>query len=217
MSALTDVFTAIANAIRSKKGVSTTYKPSEMASAINSISTGTDTSDATLDSGSRMLSGYTAYAKGTKYTGSIVTRSPYQTMYIGGSDTNPIITFDPGYYSYSHSVRSQSMIKTYISYASQEAFTLKLPAPNSTLYYAVLIFSSANNAAATRVAYYNRYFSATQQRIFSGSSVTTKNIDDSFTGCGLQGISSLSDGINLDISYNSSLGNIVILAYVIPN
>lgn len=37
MSALTDVFTTIANAIRSKKGVSTTYKPSEMANAINSI------------------------------------------------------------------------------------------------------------------------------------------------------------------------------------
>jgi hypothetical protein len=40
MSALTDVFTNIANAIRSKKGVSTTYKPSEMASAISSIPTG---------------------------------------------------------------------------------------------------------------------------------------------------------------------------------
>ena len=40
MSALTDVFTAIANAIRSKKGVSTTYKPSEMADAIRSIQTG---------------------------------------------------------------------------------------------------------------------------------------------------------------------------------
>lgn len=37
MSALTDVFTAIANAIRSKKGVSTTYKPSQMADAISSI------------------------------------------------------------------------------------------------------------------------------------------------------------------------------------
>lgn len=40
MSALTDVFTAIANAIRSKKGVSTTYKPSQMADAISSIQTG---------------------------------------------------------------------------------------------------------------------------------------------------------------------------------
>lgn len=75
MSALTDVFTAIANAIRAKKGVSTTYKPSEMASAISSISTGTDTSDATLSSSSQMLSGVTAYSKGSKYTGNIVTRN----------------------------------------------------------------------------------------------------------------------------------------------
>lgn len=37
MSALTDVFTAIANAIRAKNGASTTYKPSQMADAINSI------------------------------------------------------------------------------------------------------------------------------------------------------------------------------------
>ena len=79
MSALTDVFTAIANAIRAKKGVSTTYKPSQMADAIRSISTGTDTSDATLNSSDQMLSGVTAYSKGTKYTGNIPNRGqvPY--------------------------------------------------------------------------------------------------------------------------------------------
>ena len=34
-----------------------------------------DTSDATLDGGGKMLSGYTAYADGTKYTGTIATKS----------------------------------------------------------------------------------------------------------------------------------------------
>ena len=34
-----------------------------------------DTSDATLDAGSKMLSGNTAYANGTKYTGSISSKS----------------------------------------------------------------------------------------------------------------------------------------------
>lgn len=34
-----------------------------------------DTSDATLSSGNQMLSGYTAYADGTKYTGSIASKS----------------------------------------------------------------------------------------------------------------------------------------------
>ena len=34
-----------------------------------------DTEDATLDSGNKMLSGVTAYANGTKYTGSITSKS----------------------------------------------------------------------------------------------------------------------------------------------
>lgn len=34
-----------------------------------------DTSDATLDAGSKMLSGVTAYANGTKYTGSISSKA----------------------------------------------------------------------------------------------------------------------------------------------
>lgn len=37
MSVLTDTFTAIANAIRTKGGTSTTYKPAQMAGAIRSI------------------------------------------------------------------------------------------------------------------------------------------------------------------------------------
>ena len=42
MSALTDVFTAIANAIRGKNGLSTTYTPSQMAQAITDIPSGAD-------------------------------------------------------------------------------------------------------------------------------------------------------------------------------
>lgn len=40
MSALTDIFTAIANAIRGKNGLSTTYTPSQMAQAITDIPSG---------------------------------------------------------------------------------------------------------------------------------------------------------------------------------
>lgn len=39
MSQLTNTFSAIANAIRNKLGVNTTYKPSQMAGAINSMRT----------------------------------------------------------------------------------------------------------------------------------------------------------------------------------
>lgn len=66
---------AIGDSIRTKNGTSTKYKPSQMSSAIDNIPTGTDTSDATLDSNAKMLSGYTAYADGVKYTGSIPTKT----------------------------------------------------------------------------------------------------------------------------------------------
>lgn len=53
-----------------------------------------DTSDATLSSGSQMLSGNTAYANGTKYTGSIATKT--------GSDlsaSGDTVTVPAGYYA----------------------------------------------------------------------------------------------------------------------
>ena len=53
-----------------------------------------DTSDATLDSGDKMLASYTAYADGTKYTGTIAAKS--------GSDltaSGDTVTVPAGYYS----------------------------------------------------------------------------------------------------------------------
>ena len=53
-----------------------------------------DTSDATLDGGGKMLASYTAYANGTKYTGSIASKS--------GSDisaSGDTVTVPAGYYS----------------------------------------------------------------------------------------------------------------------
>ena len=53
-----------------------------------------DTSDATLDSGAKMLSGNTAYADGVKYTGTIASKS--------GSDltaSGDTVTVPAGYYS----------------------------------------------------------------------------------------------------------------------
>lgn len=69
---------AIANAIRYKSGTSTTYTIDQMPSAIRALEAGTggiDTSDATLTSGSQMLSGYTAYSNDVKYTGTIASMS----------------------------------------------------------------------------------------------------------------------------------------------
>lgn len=52
-----------------------------------------DTSDATLDSGGKMLSGATAYADGTKYTGTIATKSVSDLTASGATVTVPA-----GYY-----------------------------------------------------------------------------------------------------------------------
>lgn len=53
-----------------------------------------DTSDATLDSNSKMLDGYTAYANGTKYTGSIQTKTSSDLTASGATVTVPA-----GYYA----------------------------------------------------------------------------------------------------------------------
>ena len=53
-----------------------------------------DTSDATLDSGDKMLSGNTAYAAGTKYTGTIATKTSSDVTVSG--DT---VTTAAGYYA----------------------------------------------------------------------------------------------------------------------
>ena len=86
---------AIANAIRTKLNTQSKYKLEQMPDAILSIPTGgggTDTSDATLSSNSQMLSPYTAYSKGVKYTGSITQRS-------ASSETiSAAKTYQSGYY-----------------------------------------------------------------------------------------------------------------------
>ena len=53
-----------------------------------------DTTDATLDSGGRMLSGYTAYANGVKYTGTIQTRTADDLTIVG-----PRFRVPAGYYA----------------------------------------------------------------------------------------------------------------------
>lgn len=53
-----------------------------------------DTSDATLDSGDKMLSGNTAYANGTKYTGTIATKTASDLTASGDTVTVPA-----GYYA----------------------------------------------------------------------------------------------------------------------
>ena len=84
-----DKWTDHLDAIRAKAGTQDAMTVDEATTAVAGISGGTDTSDATMTSGDQMLDGVTAYARGTKYTGTIPSKTSSDLTAIGATVTVP--------------------------------------------------------------------------------------------------------------------------------
>ena len=90
---LTEFLTGVANAIRAKKGTSGAIPAQNFAAEIQSIQTGTDTSDATASAGD-ILSGKTAYGASGKMVGTIPSKTESDITVSG-----PTVTVPAGHYA----------------------------------------------------------------------------------------------------------------------
>ena len=89
-TSLENLFIDIANAIRNKSGSTEIIIADNFPTAINNIPTGINTDDANATA-SQILTGYSAYAKGTKVNGSMANNGAVSTtLSAGGSYTIPV-------------------------------------------------------------------------------------------------------------------------------
>ena len=159
-----------------------------------------DTSDATLDSGGKMLSGNTAYADGVKYTGSIATKSASDLTASGATVTVPA-----GYYA------SQAT-KSVTSGSATAPATISGTSATVSTGTNTLTLSKTVSVTPTVSAGYVSAGTAGNSSVSLTASVTTKGAATITPGTSDQTISSgtyLTGAQTISGDANLSAGNIV--------
>lgn len=138
---------------------------------------GTDTSDATLNSGAQMLSGVTAYANGTKYIGTIATKSSSDLTASGATVTVPA-----GYYASQASKSVSSMtLPTAAAGSATSGFSSKATVGRSTSDQYINIPTGYNSSGAYYKISATPNGSVTAPSSISGSSATVSTGTNTLT------------------------------------
>lgn len=161
-----------------------------------------DTSDATLTNNNQMLNGYTAYANGVKYTGSITTKSSSDMTVSGATVTAPA-----GYYASSSSATVSSGSATAPSTISGTSATVSTGTNTLTLSKTISVTPSVTAGYISTGTAGNSSVSLTASVTTKGATTYTPTTSNQTIASGtyLTGTQTISGDANL-ISANIKQG-----------
>ena len=157
-----------------------------------------DTSDATLDSNGKMLSGVTAYANGTKYTGSIATKTSSDLTASGDTVTVP-----SGYFASSATKAVASGSATAPATISGTSATLSTGTNTLTLSKTISVTPTVSAGYVSSGTAGNSAVSLTASVTTKGAATYTPTTSDQTIASGtyLTGAQTISGDANLQSAY----------------